>query len=84
MANSAVITAKEITKFRASSAAAGAGSSPPKYVPTATTQALSASETSSTNPMPTTIAKDRSRSLSMATTPRPGRGVTPQIVLSPS
>ena len=84
MANSAVITAKEITKFTASSAAAGAGSSWPKYVPTATSQALSASETSSRNPIPTTMAKDRNRSLSIATTPRPDLGVTPQIVLSPS
>jgi hypothetical protein len=84
MAKRTMITPNEMTRFRISSAAAGAGRSWPKQVPTTMSRAFIASDTRSRTPMPTTMANDQKRSFTISVTRRPAFGVTPQIVLSPS
>ena len=66
-----VITQNEITKLTVSSSIAGACRSCAKYVPSAASQALTASETSSRKPMPTTSVNDQNRSRRI--TRNPGR-----------
>ena len=72
------------TALAVSITATGSGDSWAKNFPTAASQALAARETSSKNPMPTTIVNDQKRSLTAPITPRQGLVVTPQMVFSAS